>query len=234
MPLFGVDISTSAKDYLVDSKLEINFNAKYAFGEHVNGNVRLVIQNITDGDVFYEETFENVDSHIKVPLNMKIDFIKAINNRVNLRGTLIFTDLESGLVYNRSTEFVVHPDSSIKITPVHPTEFTPGFPFDFTVFVQSWKNETFNSYDEVEMDYIFKLSDGTRKKITFHPLLDKGVSKQLMMVPDDAIEFEIQCRFLNSRVYRVKVGMARPDREAMKLNIDYTPKRLDHLICNLN
>lgn len=225
LPLFGVNIASSAKDYLVDSTLMIKFDAKYAFGELVNGNAKLIIQNIDNDEVFYEKTFENVDDHKTVVINMKTDFVKEIHNRVDLKATLVFTELQSGLTYNKSTVFAVHSDSSIKITPVHPKEFTPGFPFDFSVFVQNWKNESYKLFDEVEMDYIFKLSDGTRKKITFHPLVDNGVAKQYTMVPIDAIEFEIQCRFLNSRVYRVKVGMANFDSDAKTLNIDYTPKR---------
>ncbi|CAG9810246.1 unnamed protein product [Chironomus riparius] len=223
LPLFGVNIKTSSKDYLPESRVVIEFSAGYAFGSYVAGDAELIIQNIADDQVYYVKQFRNVDSTESTTINMKKDFNTQIHNRVVLKATLMFTEFESGLTYNKSTEFTVHADSKIKLTPVHPTKFTPGFPFDFKVFVQNWKNETYNSYDEVEMDYLFKLADGTRKKITFHPLLSNGTAEQYTMVPEDAIEFDIQCRFLNSRVYRVKVGMAKPDHESTKLDIAYYP-----------
>ncbi|XP_070504783.1 thioester-containing protein 1 allele R1-like [Chironomus tepperi] len=225
LPLFGVHIETSEKDYLPESRIVIKFHAGYAFGGNLAGNAVLVIQNVADGVTYYTKEFKNVVTNQSIAVNIKKDFNTQIYNRVDLKATLMFTELESGLTYNKSTDFTVHADSTVKLTPVHPTKFTPGFPFDFKVFVQNWNNETYKSQDEVEMDYIFKLSNGTRQTVTFHPLLNNGTAEQYTMVPENAIEFAIQCRFLNSRVYRVNVGMAKPDHESKKLEINYYPKR---------
>lgn len=224
MPLFGVDIATSSKNYLPNTLLVLYFSAEYSFNDYVNGDADLVICDIADDKVYYSKTFKNVRNRIKHELIIEKDFNITIFNKMDFRAIVTYTESVTGIKFNKSTEFSVHSDPTVKMIPVHSELFKPGFPFDFKVFMKDWKNDTFYRHDEVEIDFVFTLEDGSKKKEIHRPFLMDGIANQNVLVPDNTIDFNIKCRFLNSKVYRMKVGKDELKNGSKILDIDYFPK----------
>ncbi|XP_070504802.1 CD109 antigen-like [Chironomus tepperi] len=224
LPLFAVNIETSSRHYLPESRIVISISARYSFGDFVTGNADLVINDVTTNQTYFQQTFENISGIKSVALNVLDDLGIKVINRMDLQATVTFTEPETGLKSNKSTKFSIHPDATVKMTPVHPKDFIPGLPFDMNLIIKNWKNESIETDEEVQIDYTYKLADGSSRKISNRPDIKKGIAKQEAIVPKDAVEFDINAKFLNSKTYRMKVGVERNEIGSDKLNVDYSPK----------
>ncbi|KAL7011351.1 hypothetical protein ACKWTF_014234 [Chironomus riparius] len=224
LPLFAVNIVTTSRHYLPESRIIISIIARYSFGDFVTGNADLIIKNVEANQTYFQQSFENITGIKSIALNVQDDLSIKIINRVDPQATVTFTEPETGIKSNKSALLSIHPDATIKMTPVHPKDFIPGLPFDMNLIIKSWKNESIETDEEVQIDYTYKLADGSSKKISNRPDIRKGIAKQEAIVPKDAVEFDINAKFLNSKIYRMKVGVEKDEIGLDRLSVDYSPK----------
>ncbi|KAL7011303.1 hypothetical protein ACKWTF_014220 [Chironomus riparius] len=225
LPLFALKVDTSSKHYLPNHKLIISFGAKYSFGEYVTGNAQLVIHDTSDNRTCYSNTYNDITGIETVTLNIVKDLKTSIANLVNFKAIVTFTEPETGTEVIKSTEFSVHNSEEMSIKTVHSNTFTPGLPFNVKVFAKQWNGDKFVSNEPVSVNIKYIHKDKTKTSIHLNPFVEDGVANGEVIVPLDVETFDIECRFISSKVYRKRLKMAKVEQTRNSMLLEYKPER---------
>ena len=225
LPLFSLKIDTSSKHYLPNHKLIISFGAKYSFGEYVTGNAQLVIQDTSDNRTCYSKTYNGITGIETVTLNIVKDLKIDIANLVNFKATVTFIEPETDTEVIKSTEFSVHNSEEMSIKTVHSNTFTPGLPFNVKVFAKQWNGDKYVTNEPVRVDIKYTHKDGTKTLLQLNPSVNDGVANGEVIVPLDVEIFDIECRFISSKVHRKRLKMAKVEQTENSMILEHKPER---------
>lgn len=225
LPLFQVKFETSSKIYLPNSKLVFSFSARYSFGNYVNGDAVLVIKDTYDNRTCLTKSYKNNAEVKTVTLNIRNDLNVEITNRMNFIATLTFTEPETGIKVSKSATFSISDTQSVSIKPVHSKTYTPGLPFNMKIFASSWDDKKVSTNEPVDIDYVFKHKDGRVTRAHYMPYVKDSVANQEIIVPDDVVNFEIECKLGGSKVYRTRVLREKTIHSKNTLKLDYRFKK---------
>lgn len=232
LPLFEVYINTNNQHYSLDDTVVISFYAKYSFGEFVTGNAELVIRGRDNDIEYYRNLYRNVDIvdgiSKKINYNLNVDTL----DEIALEAVVTFTELESELSFNKSTIFYAYNKNYYKVTPLHPSKFTPDSNFTVTVHVTEWNDKKLkNSNEKVDLKFSFTTADFDNfGKIVYMPIVD-GVATYNIEVPKNAELLHLEVKFTNSKtyiehkVYRARIERGIIESGILTLDVDHEPKR---------
>ncbi|KAL7012570.1 hypothetical protein ACKWTF_014932 [Chironomus riparius] len=231
LPLFEVNVETDQQHYLLEHDVKFVFYAKYSFGEFVTGNAELIIRNHATGNEYLKKSFSNVGLVESFSTNLKFDLQISTADVATLEAIVTYSEPESGLSFNKSTTFYVHNGLKYKVTPFHPSRFSPDSKFTVTVHVTEWNGEKFkNQNEKVEMKFSFTTSDFENYgKIAYMPILD-GVAAYDIDIPNKAELLHVEVKFTNSKnyveseVYRARIEPGNVDGGMASLDVEHEPK----------
>ena len=221
LPLFQVKFETSSKIYLPNSKLVFSFSARYSFGHFVNGDAVLVIKDAYDNRTCLTKTYKNIAEVKTVMLNIRHDLNIEITNRMNFIATLTFTEPETGIKVSKSATFSISDTQSVSIKPVHSKTYTPGLPFNMKIFASSWDDKKLTTNEPVDIDYFFKHKSGKVTRAHYMAHVKDSVANQEIIVPEDVVNFEIECKLVGSKIYRTRVLREKIIHAKNTLKLDY-------------
>lgn len=232
LPLFEVHIDTDNQHYSLDDRVQISFYAKYSFGEFVTGNAELVIKNRDNGIEYYRNLHRNVDIVDSISKRINDELNVDTSDEVALEAVVTFTELESGISFNKSTTFYAHNKNYYKVTPYHPLKFTPDSNFTVTVYITEWNGKKLkNSNEKIDLTFSFTTAEFDNfGKIVYMPIVD-GVAVYDVEVPKNAELLHLEVKFTNSKTYiehktyRAKIERGIVESGILTLDVEHEPKR---------
>lgn len=227
LPLFEVQVETNERNYLLEDDITITFFGKYSFGEFVTGNAELVIRNPKTEQTYFRKTFENVNEDETVSYNIKNDLkLKRIDEVNKLEAIVVFTEPQSGIIFNKTATFYVHKNPRYKIIPLHPPNFIPNVRFEIKVLIKDYKDEQVNEHDEdVEFKISYRAKGRHLRAITAYLGIEDGYAKHVIIGPKGVVKFDLEIKFANSEPYKKEILIGTAAGAMKVLFVDHTPKK---------
>ncbi|KAL7011281.1 hypothetical protein ACKWTF_014213 [Chironomus riparius] len=204
--LFNVKIKFD-ENILYGKAVDIMLYAEYPFGGAVKGNAVAIIED-ENKKVLYKKTYKDITCSQSFTVNTKTDLKLKDNEPSNLKVTILFTEIESRTTIKASKQLNVFTDRKYKMDVKHSEFFMPGhsFPIIFKLF--DWKNSTeIKSFEFVDIKCYFKDKNGKVQPVLYAPFPhpNHNIAEVKIIIPQNAIAFEIEAKYINSEFYRKKI-----------------------------
>lgn len=202
LPLFNLDMKIPKNKILLQDNLKISFDAKYSFGEFVNGDAELTIRDITNGGELLRKKYINVPGTKQLTFN--VTELKITKEKdLDFEATIKFTEPESQISFNKTVKFYVFGNPRFHIKVEHPSAFFPGHPINILVRIYDWKHDPIVGIgDDLKIHYNHKNKNGLTNTALFQIGAKSSVIEHEFLVPENSTTLEIQASYVNSHVYR--------------------------------
>jgi hypothetical protein len=229
LPPFDFEMKILNNKLRLGEFLNIKCDAKYSFGEHVNGNIQLTIKDLSNEKVILRKEYQVVEgtSHLNFNLT-SLGIVQSKN--MNFEASIKFTEPESKITLSKTEKFYVFGETTFHTKVEHQDAFIPGQRFNILVKIFDWKEDPItikNFNDDLTIKIRYSTASGQTEDFTNIIGVHSSLIDFDYIPPENATELFLEIKYINSKPYRYTVQKGLISHFAMEgLVVSVEPKEI--------